>query len=356
MYTLGVMYVPVIVGGVPHTVEWYHAHEVDPDLLQLDVSDTVDEWPIKETEDFERQLWPLGMWFDYVEDIVEGLGEHERVVIRPTSPTAHSTGVPDSPCGFLDEMTGAAVEDTEFPAIESNDTFDPSDEQDEEKGVGESFGDDGLQDSTGSTSRPPWPLNPDGSERPLAKDTDGYASPVDVYRRLTQNPKVKTAVLDTLVAPLADAHIVVVVKGEERIQCGLSREVKAGRWVPLPEGRCGATTTTLESYRRHLIQCHLDAGRMEGKTQGEVLDPLSIEIRLNELIAQAVGAGLSVDAITPMEKTRKRRRDDDQDSHEETESEEDDSDDVDFLPKRGRSARKRPRIAVPRAKKSSSTR
>ncbi|KAG8811876.1 hypothetical protein FRC17_002301, partial [Serendipita sp. 399] len=308
MYALGVMYVPVIVGGVPHTVEWYHTHEVDPDLLQLDAFDTVDEWPVKEIEDFERQLWPLGMWFDYIE---ENRGPWRA---REGGNTTHSGDVLNT-----NETNDDAGDGKEFDTIAINTVYCPSDEHSDREGMENVLGGDRLQ----------------------AKDGDGYANPLDVYRRLARKPKVKTAVLDALIAPSADAHMVVVEEGEERIQCGLSREIKAGRWVPLLEGRCGATTTTLESYRRHLIQCHLDAGRMEGRTQGEVL-----EIRLKELIAQAVGAGLSVDAITPMAKTRKRRRDDDQDSREETESEEDGSDDVDFLPKRGRSARKRPRIAL----------
>ncbi|KAG8834915.1 hypothetical protein FRC20_007377, partial [Serendipita sp. 405] len=141
------------------------------------------------------------------------------------------------------------------------------------------------------------------------------------------------------------------IKGKETIQCRFTRNIKEGVWVASQGGSCSVKIQGLESYRRHVIQCHLDVARIPDKKQEEV-----IGMRLREVIAMkgsataasmiassssAATSQLANRGNTSKSSRNKRKWDSDSDIGEDWEDEEDDGKDADFVPGGNKSKRRR---------------
>ncbi|KAG8780405.1 hypothetical protein FRC15_009596 [Serendipita sp. 397] len=358
MFANGVTFMPVVVGEQIFTLEVHGMHELEVAPEMHGFPSPFDDWTCEDFDLFEHETWPLPMSLKYLGslvDLAEGPdGAATPVTVSTTPTTEGSSSIPSpepptQPEGD-DDTTEAAI--TPVSSVNCPTEQTPSSHSSNWTGVCVWSADAEPQGSIAKNNRRKRllsPLKADGSEHPLSKDATGYAAPLAVYTRLSQLPKVKTTDLNGLLAPPSNAHALQTAKGKETIQCRFTRSIKEGVWVASQRGPCGIKIRGLESYRRHIIQCHLDIPRVADKKQEEV-----IEMRLKETAAKRGSTTTaSMDASSssattsqPSPRRNKRKWEADSDIDEDWEDEDDDSKDVDFVPGGNKSKKRRIRTRM----------
>ncbi|KAG8824074.1 hypothetical protein FRB91_008942 [Serendipita sp. 411] len=362
MFANGVTFMPVVVGEQIFTLEVHGMHELEIAPEMHGFPSLFDDWTCEDFDQFERETWPLPMTLKNLgsrAELAECPDGAATPVTVPGTPTEGSSSI-SSP-DLLTEPNEDSVTAESAIILASSETFQqeqaPSSDSNHGMGACVWLADAGTQGSTAKKSRRRRllsPLKADGSERPLPKDATGYAVPLAVYTRLSQLPKVKTTDLDDLLAPPSNAHALQAAKGKETIRCRFTRSIKEGVWVASQRGPCGIKIQGLESYRRHVIQCHLDVPRVANKKQEEV-----IEMRLKET-ATKIGSTTTVsmdsssssgattsqladwgNTSSPRGHRRKWESDSDTD-----EDEDDDGKDLDFVPGGNKSKKRRIRTRM----------
>ncbi|KAG8848665.1 hypothetical protein FRB91_010606 [Serendipita sp. 411] len=358
MLANGVTFIPVMVGEQILTLEVPGMHELEVAPEMHGFPSPFDDWTCEDFDLFERETWPLPINLKCIgslTDLVKGPdGAATPVTVLMTPTTEGSSSISSPEPSTEPEGDGDTAEAAIMPP--SSKTFQskqaPSSNWNNWMGACVWSADTGTQGFATKNNRKKRllsPLKADGPERPLPKDTTGYAAPLAVYTRLSQLPKVKTTDLDGLVAPPSNAHALRTAKGKETIQCRFTRSIKEGIWVASQRGPCGIKIQGLESYRRHIIQCHLDVPRVADKKQEEV-----IEMRLKETAAKRGSTTTaSMDASSssattsqPSPRRNKRKWEADSDIDEDWEDEDDDSKDVDFVPGGNKSKKRRIRTRM----------
>ncbi|KAG8767672.1 hypothetical protein FRB91_005780 [Serendipita sp. 411] len=351
MFATGTTFVNVVVGGDVITVQAEDMHKLEPVAEMHGVPSLFDNWTSEEFDQFERELWPLPATFEDLGGLLKSFSRPEEALKRPLTPTTEGSMGSLSPIASTVEINDGAPSDLEGASSTSNGgKFMASRHGDRRYRVGayNPFINVDPQGSTNEAQSSVQSLEATDSKKPLPKDDAGYAHPTAIYTRLMQQPKVRTADLDGMIAPAKNAHVSRTVKGKMTIRCRLDRSIKNGFWAANCAGRCSTIITGLESYRRHLIQCHLDVSRVADKTQDEV-----IAMRLEAIIAAQRSSTAntttpsSTASLQPLARetrrstiTRKRQLEVDSDSREES-GDDDDLDDPSFVPTKGNTSKKR---------------
>ncbi|KAG8811415.1 hypothetical protein FRC18_003518 [Serendipita sp. 400] len=312
--------------------------------------------------------WPLPATFEDLSGLLKSFNRQEEVLTAPPTPTTEESMGTLSPIPSTLETNDETPSDLEGASSTSNgENFMASRHGDRRYRVG-AYSPFINVDPQGSTNASVQSLEATDSEQPLPKDDAGYAHPFAIYTRLMQQPKVRTADLDGMIAPAKNAHVSRTVKGKMTIRCRLDRSIKNGFWAANCAGRCGTIITGLESYRRHIIQCHLDVPRVADKTQEEVIGKhvnfyhqkrlsycsLFPAMQLEAIIAAQRSSAAntttpsSTASLPPLARetrrstiTRKRQLEVDSGSREESGDDDDDLDDPSFVPTKGNPSKKR---------------
>ncbi|KAG8773286.1 hypothetical protein FRC19_011556 [Serendipita sp. 401] len=348
MFATSTTFVNVVVRGEVLTVQADDMHELETVPEMHGVPSLFDNWTSEEFDQFERELWPLPATFDDLSGLLKSFSRQEEVLTVPPTPTMEGSMGTLSSIPSTVETNDVTPSDLEGASSTSNgEKFMASRHGDRRYRVG-AYKPFINVDSQGSTNASVQSLEATDSEQPLPKDDTGYAHPTAIYTRLMQQPKVRTADLDGMIAPAKNAHVSRTVKGKTTIRCRLDRSIKNGFWAANCAGRCGTIITGLESYRRHIIQCHLDVPRVGDKTQDEV-----IAMQLEAIIAAQRSSTAntttpsSTASLPPLARetrrsaiTGKRQLEVDSDSREES-GDDDDLDDPSFVPTKGNTSKKR---------------
>ncbi|KAG8785947.1 hypothetical protein FS842_008796 [Serendipita sp. 407] len=177
----------------------------------------------------------------------------------------------------------------------------------------------------------------DGKEPGLPKDPEGYVNPLAIYTRLNNKIKtIKTEALDRLIAPQEDTS----TKNFElaTITCQMRRRIANGAWKARENKPCSTKVDSWDSYRRHLLRCHLDLPR--GKNLSEDLERKIQELAVattSSVASTSSPSGPTGDQDTQTQISLlgiKRPRDP-------SDVESDAEDDEDYSPKKRRSVQKK---------------
>ncbi|KAG8824075.1 hypothetical protein FRC19_002616 [Serendipita sp. 401] len=264
MFANGVTFMPVLVGGQTFTLEAHGMHELEPAPEMHNIPSPFDDWTCEEFDRFERETWPLLVAPQDLGNLVNLADDSDDAVtplIVPATPTEASWSVP-SPKPPTELENDDVIAETETMSASSTNLRHrtaPSSDLTNRVGVSVSSADAGPQGTPHTLALLSLTRHRFCSQE-NSKEAKAFPSQGGWFRA-----SPPTTDLDGLFAPTSNAHILQVIKGKETIQCRFACSIKEGVWVASQGESCGVMIQGLESYRRHVIQCHLDVARIADK-------------------------------------------------------------------------------------------
>ncbi|KAG8784086.1 hypothetical protein FRC16_002248 [Serendipita sp. 398] len=278
--------VPITIAGIPLALEAYGLHETETVHGAWDPTNPFEGWTQEELAKLQQETILPPIAFLDLDHFFKTFRDTTTARTTPAAPeTDASVSRSPSPTSRGGFRTGG-TRPMSRSAINNLKTLPVTSKTRKEHRSQYSIPDSGRPMRRQNTLTPSTcSLQAKGWENTLPRDNDGYTHPIVAYRLLTREPKVTTSVLDGLIVPPQDRHVVTSVGGLDTVQCRFSRSLKGESWVVNHDGACNIAIAGFDSYRRHIVQCHLDVPRIPGKTQAQRID-----MRLSEMVVARKGS------------------------------------------------------------------